>query len=219
MLKRVVFALFVCVFLVISGAVVWSTCHNTVGCEDLPGDLVSDKYWGVWTVKFLVNVKYHSEKPPLTADVKSAAAKWSNIQAEGETLSFKFKYAGTTELLTDSVDDKNVIAYGPLDADTVARSYITPKPNSNEIRECDMRFNYYKDWELHKANFPDNEYCILNIACHEFGHWIGLNHVTASQCSAYYHYTMYKYTLPGEHRFESLECEDKWGAWYIYGAG
>ncbi len=223
MLKRLGIALELFVLLVCAGTIVWATCHESSDCEDLETDLIGPWQWGIWTVNYHINEDLYSggeDRPVLTPDVKKGTAKWSNIEFEGETLHFKFKYAGTTDAHPDVIDGINTIAYGPLDSGTVARAYVTPKGDgSSYIKECDMRFNYYKKWSLHKTNFPSGRYCVFNVACHEFGHWVGLLDVTATQCSDYSPYTMYKYATAEDHTRISLECEDKWGAWYLYAGG
>ncbi len=64
-----------------------------------------------------------------------------------------------------------------------------------------------------------NNYCLLNIMTHEFGHFIRLKDVdprNPRHCDAYAAYTMFNDAGLGVHYQEDLACEDKYGAWYTY---
>lgn len=197
-------------------AAVWATCHDSPDCADLPNELVSGDYWdesGNNTIDYYINVTYHSEKPNLTSDVNDAAATWSEAEHNGQEIDFYLNYAGTTPRYAEVEDDFNVIAWGPMEMDTVAR--VSRWYHSGSVlAEQDMMFNYYYDLELH-PQWQQGDYCIRNVATHEFGHFVRLLDLYSSHlCDEYRRYTMWG-TVAG-HNQETLECEDIWGLWKSY---
>lgn len=197
--------------------VVWATCHDSPDCADLINDLVSGHYWDEPnnnTIDYYVNTTYHSEMPPLTADVDIAAATWSEAEHNGQEIEFNLNNAGSTTSLAEVQDNRNVIAYGPLETDVAARVRRWVGSN-NVISEQDMMFNYYLDFELH-PNWQQGDVCIRNVATHEFGHFVRLLDLYQHhQCQEYRRYTMWGRGAAGHSR-ETLECEDIWGLWRTY---
>ena len=103
----------------------------------------------------------------------------------------------------------------------MAYTYVYLHPtDSSQIIECDLGFNYYQRLDEHD-DVDGTEYCLTDVATHEFGHWVSLKDLTIySGCySSYSHYTMWEETNKNAHWRESLRCEDKWGLWYTYHGG
>ena len=213
------------------------TGEDEPSCEDLPGDLVSNEYWSTTqnnTVTYEINVTYKVGLPPAKRpypklDVQIAASRWDRIRytnEEGETRNIKFGLAfdGETTRKSNVIDGVNVVAYGHLPWSAgnriAGRVYYDhyDAPYSNRIKECDMRLNYYAPFDKHPHVGP-GELCIRNIAAHEFGHFLKLNDLkTTHGCTTpYSRYTMWGYWTYADHDMESLECEDKWAAYYKYG--
>ena len=158
--------------------------------------------------------------PDLAPDVSEAAAQWSDVEFDDETVKFRLINSGRTQRTPGQKDTWNVVDWGTLMVEgNIAEAYVWFS-SSNPIQaiEADIVFDYYEPFAVHSNNFPANKYCIRNIATHEFGHWVVLKDVSIGDCPSYASYTMYS---PGNPQFnihtqESLECEDKYGLWYTY---
>ncbi|MDE0043239.1 MAG: hypothetical protein OXT74_14465 [Candidatus Poribacteria bacterium] len=209
-----------------AGYLVWAHCHNNTACEDLVNDLVSPKKWkepNGNTVNYYINNRHYSNPPDITTDVKNAAKKWSNLRVNNIDVAFKLHCVGATDASPDLIwsDGKSVVGWGDLGNEWNSQIAVTVTwthdDDDNRIIEQDMIFNYYKKFDRH--NHTDNtEYCIYNVATHEFGHWVRLKDLDRShQCdNPYAHYTMWKHIAKNEHKKISLRCEDKWALWYVY---
>ena len=98
-LKR--FVLLALTFCLTAGSTyfVWSNCHNTETCEDLPNHLVSGYEWSEPNnnqVDYYVNVLHNYGKDSLVPTVTEADDKWSSIRFKGITIRFSLAYRGTT---------------------------------------------------------------------------------------------------------------------------
>ena len=159
--------------------------------------------------------------PDLAPDVSVAAAQWSDVNFNDETVKFRLIYADRTQRTPGQKDTWNVVDWGVIDpSHLLAEAYVWFSPsNPLQVIEADIVFDYYEPFEAHSDNnFPTDKYCIRNVATHEFGHWVLLKDVYLVQCQDYEPYTMFS---PGDpqtniHSQESLECEDKYGLWYTY---
>lgn len=95
----------------------YATCHDDYDCEDVT-DYVSGIYkWasGNTLIRYYINSTSNKgdDDPDITADVKTAAKKWSNITFDGETIPIRTKFVEntTTYLPTTSGDGKNTIGW------------------------------------------------------------------------------------------------------------
>ena len=201
-------------------------CHNDDECEDLVNDLVSSYKWkepNNNTIDYYINKRWTTQVPDITEDVKNGAKKWSGLRVNDTDVAFKLRYAGdATEYPDDEWSDgKNVVGWGDLgnewDSEIAVTVTWTHDDDNYHIIEQDMIFNYYYDFAPHNE-VTDNEYCIYNVATHEWGHWVRLKDLhEGHRCdNPYRHYTMWKYIAKGEHKKTTLRCEDKWAAWYVY---
>ncbi len=93
------------------------------------------------------------------------------------------------------------------------------------MKEVDILINPYYDWKSHTGGGGgDDEFCLLNVLMHEFGHAGGLEHVVYDpdeddgygNCPEWIPYTMRSGSGPNEHDKEVLECEDKWAIAHMY---
>ena len=227
-LKR--FALLALMFCLTGSAYfVWAHCHNNTSCEDLTHDLVSRMKWQESngnTVNYYINRHHYSNPPNITTDVKNAATKWTSVRVNNIDVAFKLHYAGPTTQTPKLMwsDGKSVVGWGDLgnepDSELAVTVTWTHDDDDNQIIEQDMTFNYYKDYDRHHHT-DYSEYCIYNVATHEFGHWVRLKDLGPSHdCdNPYAQYTMWKPIGKDEHKKESLRCEDKWALWYVYHGG
>ena len=222
-----------CIAIIISVIVVsliatvaWSDCHNSPSCENLMDHMVSLEKW-ILSDNNHVRYYLNSQQgyPQLGSDVAYGAAAWSRIPYKGGKIRFKISASAITNLPALVGDGFNVIAWtsvlpwGENNEYVLAEAWTWAYDNDwDRIEEADIGFNYYAD---NYGDTDNSEYCIRNVATHEFGHWVKLWDLYASHnCTAYEEYTMWGHSYPHEskaHKQESLECEDKWGAWKTYG--
>ena len=202
---------------------VWADCHDTEDCEDLVNHLYSGDKWiedEGNTVDFYTNPNNDANHPSFVQCVKAAAARWTSVRYKGITIAFKLRHKGGTTRKTYKEDGYNVVGWKDKG------SYYPPASvrtwyhgNTARIREQDMLFNEYFDWDQHGAT-NSNEFCYFEIATHEFGHFVRLLDLwPAYECPSYSRYTMYYGGGPNQHDKITLECEDKWGLWYTYHGG
>ena len=224
--KRFVPAALTLIFTICGAYVVWSHCHNDDDCEDLHADLISGRKW-----KPATSVSYHINPhrpidglPAISGNTQTAAATWTNAKHNGQAINFTLYYAGTTSkkpLEPNWLKDGwNVVGWTDRlredDAPAVTKTWSDPNDHT-KIIEADTGLNYYKEWEEHDYTEWD-DHCVLEVMTHEFGHWVNLTDLydTHNCDSSYRRYTMWGWTSPDDHHKESLECEDKYAAWYTY---
>ena len=149
-------------------------------------------------------------------DTREAEKVWDNSSYKGTATAFRFVYAGGTSKTPDNQDQENVVGFKNLGPNYAARArtWVTQSGNPREIREADMMINSLS-WiniQPHDNTGP-NDYCVRNALVHEFGHWLGLSHMeknkTVGNWIEYIPDTMYYDIDPGEHKKETLECDDK----------
>ena len=222
LLKRVVLLGFILCLVLSSAYLVWSHCHNTDSCEDLVNDLVANEAWSNPNIDYKVNVLHNYGKDELRPTLAAARVAWSDLHFNDVDIEFSLHYDGTTyETPGGNSDEENTIGWvnlGNYEDAPLAYTYVYFHPtDSSQIIECDLGFNYYQRLDEHD-DVDGTEYCLTDVATHEFGHWVSLKGLTIySGCySSYSHYTMWKKTNKNAHWRESLRCEDKWGLWYTY---
>ena len=225
LLKRVVLLGFILCLVLSSAYLVWSHCHNTDDCEDLVNDLVANEAWSNPNIDYKVNVLHNYGKDELRPTLAAARVAWSDLHFNDVDIEFSLHYAGTTyETPGGNSDGENTIGWvnlGNYEDAPLAYTYVYLHPtDSSQIIECDLGFNYYQRLDEHD-DVDGTEYCLTDVATHEFGHWVSLKDLTIySGCySSYSHYTMWEETNKNAHWRESLRCEDKWGLWYTYHGG
>ena len=176
LLKRVVLLGFILCLVLSSGYLVWSHCHNTETCEDLPNHLVSGDSWSTSNdnqVDYYINTLHNYGRPVLTPDVTAADNAWSGIRFNGVDIDFSVVYQGTTYQSPGGASDGvNTVGWknlGSEDWRPLAYAYTYPGNPTTRIVEADIGFNYYKLYDEHGSP-DDTEYCIQNVTTHEFGH-------------------------------------------------
>ena len=162
-------------------------------------------------------------------DITFAKNVWNNSSYKGTNSSFSFINGGTTNApVAENSDDSdllNVIGIRDLGSSTAAQARTFVFGNG-EIVECDITINsiIYTHIQPHRLA-TGNDYCVQNALCHEFGHALGLKDLyndRRSKASGKVEYipdTMYWDIDRGEHKKESLECDDKWGSYWLYDSG
>jgi len=199
----------------------FGTCHNDSPCEDPYDDLIFYEKWGNQPVWYYTD-PYIPPGLPGWGDVHVAANTWRGIMFGGQFVNFDLSYGGNYTAYPAGIKDGvSVVGWGlPEIESRVAETVRWLDPNDTvspfKIIEVDTIFNYYEPFAQHQTPGVPGKYCLRNVATHEFGHWVRLNHVSKWDCPAYGAYTMssdYGGTF-NYHEQEYLACEDKWGAWY-----
>lgn len=196
----------------------YADCHQSEPCENPLRAMKGPYKWppGNTNVTYLVNTDYNpGNEESLIPDVVEAAKQWTDVEWKGRTVSFKLIDGGLTRLRAGNVDNNNVVGWGGEEDDPWNALAVVVNVGKY-ITEADVIFNYYKDWNVHKKT-SSSEYCIRNVATHEWGHVAGLLDVywypkqnkTYWNCPAYTEYTMFGLGGFNEHKRISLECEDK----------
>ena len=150
------------------------------------------------------------------ADIAHAAAQWNDSSYKGTSSSFHFNDAGNTNAPADEPDLNNVIGIKELPFYIGAQAHTRAYGNG-EIYECDISINSIHWTHIQPHSLAGNsDYCVRNALCQEFGHALGLKDLKKS---VYAEDTMYYKAEPGEHKKEDLECDDKWGTYWLYDSG
>jgi hypothetical protein len=147
---------------------------------------------------------------PLAA-VQAGFQAWNDAGA-----AFSFAYLGTTTRQSaDNVDGYTVVCWQYVDGPgrTLAVAWIWYYPSTNEIVECDIRYDSADAWATDGSS---DKFDVQGIAAHESGHWLCLDDLYDTQ---YSEMTMYGYASPGETKKRTLEWGDIAGIRYIYGTG
>ena len=209
-------------------AYAWANCHQSSSCENVMDHMVSLEKWILPDdnhVRYYLNSQ--AGYPPLANDVTYGANQWSRVPYNNGKIRFKISQLATTNLPALRRDNFNVVGWtsvlpwGENNEYIIAEAWIwSYEDDWDRIEEADIGLNYYAPLDRH-GHTDDTEYCIRNVATHEFGHWVKFwDLLEAHNCAAYEEYTMWGRTYVDEsksHKQETLECEDKWGLWKTYG--
>jgi len=167
-------------------------------------------HWGSGPVTFYVN--------PVNADVSQSAA-IAALQAGMDVwntqsgTSFRYQYGGTATDTATAYDNRNVILFrNASNGSTIASTYSW-WTSSNELVDSDIVF-----WDGGFTFFTGSSGCggvsnaayIEDIAAHELGHALGLNHSTSTDATMY---PSYSYCSM---EFRTLSADDINGAKALY---
>ena len=167
-------------------------------------------HWGSGAVTFYVN--------PVNADVSQSAA-IAALQAGMDVwntqsgTSFRYQYGGTATDTATAYDNRNVILFrNASNGSTIASTYSWWTSN-NELVDSDIVF-----WDGGFTFFTGSTGCggvsnaayIEDIAAHELGHALGLNHSTSTDATMY---PSYSYCSM---EFRTLAADDINGAKALY---
>lgn len=177
-------------------------------------------FWSNSSVVFTIN----DGADPRIADgtdeaaVRLAFREWDDVSSS--RIAF-FEDTGASRSRTDwSSDDVHLVIWdmagtsGFFDSASGGLVAITPVdfvPNTGEILDADILFNG-KNYTF-STDLTGGTFDIQNVATHEVGHFIGLDH------SAVVGATMNPFANTGDTRLRSLEQDDIAGASAIYPAG
>jgi hypothetical protein len=165
--------------------------------------------WGTLNVPFYVN--------PANLDV-SASAATSAIQAGMNAWNtqsgtgFRFNYAGQVSTTSTGYDNKNIVVFrNEANGGTIASTYVWT--SGGLLRDADIVF-----WDGGYKFFTGSSGCasgayIEDIATHELGHAMGLQHSSATDATMYPTYSTCSTAM------RSLASDDIAGAQALYANG
>jgi hypothetical protein len=109
------------------------------------------------------------------------------------------------------VESDNTVSWGTIDGTggAVAMASVSFFPWSKEIQSFKIVFDEDEPWGIGASNAFD----IQNVAAHEVGHVVGLDHVNAPKDGLL---TMYRYTTEGETIKRDLGLGDQLGVVDLY---
>ncbi|HEX7140271.1 MAG TPA: matrixin family metalloprotease [Vicinamibacterales bacterium] len=181
--------------------VLWFAASRGIGAFVLAGPV-----WATSPVPYYVNPTNldlpTSVVPPA---VKVGADAWS-LQTNA---SFRFQYAGTSSLTTNTNDGMNVVMFrNASNGSAIATTYWWS--DGSHIIDADIVF-----WDGGFTFFTGSTGCvngfyIEDIAAHEFGHALGLNHSTSTAA------TMYPSVSPCNMSNRTLDIDDINGVQALY---
>lgn len=129
-------------------------------------------------------------------DAKAAAAAWSDAAS-----SVRFAYQGTTTSAPTLGDGINQIGWGsPGGLNRVARANILRI--GNRIVEADIVLTVSLPWGDSQEL---NRYDIRSVLVHEFGHWLGIQHLESAGASEL---SMFARPQPGQTKYATLGLGD-----------
>jgi len=167
-------------------------------------------YSGIHWPSSGIPVEYHVNTAGAPSGALSAAQ--AAAQAWNDAGSaFSFTYLGTTTR-QEGNDGYNVVCWQYYDgpSGTLAVATIWYVPLSNEIVECDIRYDSSENWG---TDGSPTKFDVQGIGAHEFGHWLMLDDLYDSEDSEM---TMYGYASLGETKKRTLEWGDIAGIRFIY---
>jgi hypothetical protein len=183
--------------------------HTTVGAYS------TYAHWASGPVTFYVN--------PVNADVSQTAAiaalqTGMDVWNTQSGTPFRYQYGGTANDTATAYDNRNVILFRNTtasSASTIATTYSWWN-SSNELLDADIIF-----WDGGFTFFTGTSGCgvvpnaayIEDIAAHELGHALGLNHSTVADATMYPSYSYCSQAL------RTLSADDIAAAQSLYGSG
>ena len=166
--------------------------------------------WGSSPVTFYVN--------PVNADVSQTAAASAlqtamNAWGDQSGAAFRYQYGGTATDTATAMDNRNVVFFrNTTNGSAIATTYSWWN-SSNQLLDSDIifwdgGFNFFTG--ASGCGVLPNAAYIEDVATHEFGHALGLNHSTATDATMY---PSYSYCSQA---FRTLATDDINGARALY---
>jgi hypothetical protein len=182
-LSAIITVFWVCVAVFITTAI----AYNLLGFQ-----------WPVGT-----NVRYQiNANTPQVPDEASAVSKAGNTWGSLNPAGLRLTYQGSTSTTSHGYNGSNTINWKDEgNNSTLGTSYIWY--SGETILETDLVFNDYYNWST-----SGSDYDVETVTLHEFGHWVGLDHVSSGIMRPNYSGI--------QHR---LDDDAKQGFYAMYGGG
>ncbi len=168
--------------------------------------------WLKTPIKYIINPTNNQglSKRFITSRISKAAETWDN-QTSKELFNNSFVISNI--LRPGIADSKNVIGFENMNnPNVIAVTVILVDADITQIEEFDQTYN--TDFALGDGATNKSKYDLQNVLSHEFGHAIGLDHVSSPSCAEA---TMYPYLAPGEIKKRTLFGGDVKGLRTLYG--
>jgi len=104
-------------------------------------------------------------------------------------------------------DNKNVVSYGPISSSKLGVTYGWYNTSTRILSEADIRLNSNYSFSIGESS---NKYDVRSVLTHEFGHFLGLDHVSDRT------HTMYPEGYPDSIIYRTLCAGDKLGLLRLY---
>ena len=175
---------------------------------------LTGKSWSVPTATYHVNPNFVDSAAGTASDqtlaLRSGADEWK-MSGQGN---FAFAYGGDTAITAVALDGTNAVYYAGGDGGGALAVCWYWFMGSN-MSAFDIEF-YDRDggtdfvWSVDPS---PSEFDIQGVACHEFGHALGMDHSGVAGA------TMYPSVAPGNTAIRSLDSDDIAGYQSLYGSG
>jgi hypothetical protein len=116
--------------------------------------------------------------PKVLDTIRAAASKWRYAKKDAkkdETL-FQFRISSDD---CPQCPGLNYIDFGPIkDTTAPAETSFSGVSGTPNMKKCAIRFNSAVSWHVTDDDPKPNEFDLLSVALHEFGHCVGLDNVS-----------------------------------------
>lgn len=170
--------------------------------------------WNTASANYTVNPNFTDTNVGSAADQIAAmqlgADEW-RVNGRGN---FAFNYAGQTATASVAFDGENAVFYSNTDGNGALAVATWWNDGSNNTLQFDIEF-YDRDgvtdfeWSV---NPSPTEFDIRSVACHEFGHALGMGHSAVATA------VMFPSVAPGTTANRTLDADDVTGMQALYGA-
>ncbi len=132
------------------------------------------------------------------------ARSWNQVSCS----SFRFASGGVVSRFTPVNDDFQVVRWvSTCDPGVLATTYLL---SNGPDRECDVQMCSNWNWNCGPGSTPFNQIDLESVACHEFGHVLGLGHSSNSGATMYYAISF------GDDSKRTLHQDDQNGLCFLY---
>lgn len=148
---------------------------------------------------------YSGTPSSFSTPVLSGAVAWNGYS--------KFKFS-----VDSSGNSVNKIKYASLSSNILAHTVPTLNPSDpSALSKFEIVFNSDKSWNTASAYCPSALYDVQDVAAHEFGHTVKLDHPKVNGVYVYPDATMYYSIALGETKKRTLWSDDINGIRSVYG--
>jgi len=147
------------------------------------GYALSGHKWSVFQVPYYINTSNADgvSASAVTSAIQNAAAAWS-MQSHANVLLY---YMGQTSGTSAVSNGKNEVFFRQATSGSIAQTFRWWNATTNQLIDADVVF-YDSSWKFFGGNSGcSNGFYIQEIATHELGHALGLDHSSVSTATMY----------------------------------